>query len=518
MSGNSAVIVAIAGHQTPRDAAARTTDDRLLACMGVLNRASAELVSIVGDALADGSWEGEGYTSPEHWLRLKAGISAARARRVVEAARRQADLPTTMGLFEQGQLTLDQVSVVVANVPAAYEASVADMAPFATVDQLRRATKNYAFDPAATDDAALIDAGVPGASPDSPTPDAPTSPPSAPADPEEPASLTMHYTDRGRFHLRYEGPAHEGALIENALRETKDALWRHLNTTDAGTTTTDQAMDAPVANAGAFSAGGAGLELLQTSTAQDSGVSRFAHVAAGIGGGVTMAQAFVELASHSLAQIGSASRRDRYRIYVHLDTDGAWLTGKPRLPRHITDSLTCDGVLQPVWETDGNPVNVGRAQRIVPDRTRRLIDDRDRGCRFPACGSTHGIEAHHIRHWSEGGTTDTNDLVSLCTTHHDAHHRGEFTITGNPELPHATPGALEFHHRGGWPIGYRPPPPRESAHRYRTAIDDVALHATTHGTPVFSPPTGERLNTKWVTFSPRPAASRAVSKSRPVPA
>ena len=326
----------------------------------------------------------------------------------------------------------------------------------------------------------------------------------------------MSYLDRGRFQLRYEGPASEGALIESAIRETKDALWRHL---DAAADAGKGAVPVPDA-AATFAATGAGLTPGHSPAAapQDDDVSRFAHIPAVTGGGVTMAQAFVELASHSLAQISSTSRRDRYRAYVHLDTDGAWLTGKPRLPHHITDSLTCDGVLQPVWETDGHPVNVGRAQRIVPDRTRRLIDDRDRGCRFPACGSTHGIEAHHIRHWSEGGTTDTNDLVSLGTTHHDAHHRGEFTITGNPDLPHATPGALEFHHRGGWPIGYRPPPPRESAQRYRTAIDDVTLHATTHGSPVFSPPTGERLNTKWVTFSPRPAASRAVSKSRPVPA
>lgn len=107
-------------------------------------------MEIVAGALADGSWEGDGYTSPAHWLRLKAGLSSARARQVVASARRRPALPETMDLFDQGQLTLEQVSVVVAHVPAAYGASVAEMAPYATVDQLRRATKDYAFDPTAS--------------------------------------------------------------------------------------------------------------------------------------------------------------------------------------------------------------------------------------------------------------------------------------------------------------------------------------------------------------------------------
>ncbi|WP_256794989.1 HNH endonuclease signature motif containing protein [Terrabacter sp. Ter38] len=149
-------------------------------------------------------------------------------------------------------------------------------------------------------------------------------------------------------------------------------------------------------------------------------------------------------------------------MQVHLDTDGGWLTGRPRLPQHITNQLTCDGTLTPVWETDGHPVNVGRAHRVVPHRTRILVLDRDRGCRFPGCGCTRHLEIHHLTHWRDGGPTDTSNLLALCTFHHDGHHRGEFTLTGDPTHP----DGLTFHTDTGLLIGppqqprQPPPPPR----------------------------------------------------------
>ncbi|GAB95551.1 hypothetical protein BJY21_001097 [Kineosphaera limosa] len=99
---------------------------------------------------------------------------------------------------------------------------------------------------------------------------------------------------------------------------------------------------------------------------------------------VSLAEGLAELTQRALAAVDSSARRDHYRVYIHLDTDGGWLTGQPRLPAHIVEKMTCDGLLQPVWETHGTPVNVGRSHRTVPQRVRRLLDDRDRGCRYPA--------------------------------------------------------------------------------------------------------------------------------------
>ena len=122
-------------------------------------------------------------------------------------------------------------------------------------------------------------------------------------------------------------------------------------------------------------------------------------------------------------------------MYVHLSTDGSWVGGRGAIPASLAAKFACDGVVQPVWEVDGTPVSVGRRQRIVPARTRRLVEDRDRGCVFPGCQARGFLEVHHLDHWADGGATDLDRLVCLCPFHHDAHHRGEFTIAGTATHP-----------------------------------------------------------------------------------
>ena len=149
---------------------------------------------------------------------------------------------------------------------------------------------------------------------------------------------------------------------------------------------------------------------------------------------VTWPETLVEMAERSLDTIDSTSRRDRYRTWLHLNLDGdVTTTDGWRVPMTIRDHLLCDGQINPVLYDDGIPFSVGRAQHIVPDRTRRIIELRDRGCRVPGCNATH-VEIHHIVHWLNGGTTDTCNLISLCPHHHRLHHRGDLGITGNADI------------------------------------------------------------------------------------
>ncbi|SNU01417.1 HNH endonuclease, partial [Ruaniaceae bacterium KH17] len=145
---------------------------------------------------------------------------------------------------------------------------------------------------------------------------------------------------------------------------------------------------------------------------------------------------------------------------------------------------TCEGQLIPVWETEGTPVAVGRTQRIVPDRTRKLIEDRDKGCRFPDCTSKGYLEVHHMAHWRDGGTTDPDNLLCLCSRHHDEHHRGSFTISGDPER---VDGLIFKNHTGRLihPPRPKPPPPGDRP------------------PPQWDGPTGEHLDMRWITFSKR---------------
>jgi hypothetical protein len=71
------------------------------------------------------------------------------------------------------------------------------------------------------------------------------------------------------------------------------------------------------------------------------------------------------------------------------------------------------------------PLDVGRRTKVVPAPLRRAVAVRDRGCRFPGCERPPGwCDAHHARHWADGGETSLANLVLLCRPHHRAIHRG----------------------------------------------------------------------------------------------
>ena len=126
----------------------------------------------------------------------------------------------------------------------------------------------------------------------------------------------------------------------------------------------------------------------------------------------------VEIANRSLDSVGEVGRRDRYRVHVHFDIDNTMLDGLGhRLPDWLRDLICCDTIASTVHETAGIPVSVGRTQRTVPERTRRLVILRDRGCRVPGCAADRVLHVHHVIHWDPdhgAGPTDTWNLACLC--------------------------------------------------------------------------------------------------------
>ena len=57
-----------------------------------------------------------------------------------------------------------------------------------------------------------------------------------------------------------------------------------------------------------------------------------------------------------------------------------------------------------------------------------LLNARDKGCRFPGCANSRYVDAHHVKHWANGGETKPSNLVSLCRFHHRAVHEGGIRI------------------------------------------------------------------------------------------
>ena len=199
------------------------------------------------------------------------------------------------------------------------------------------------------------------------------------------------------------------------------------------------------------------------------------------------ADAFVAMAERSLgAEVSLRPARDRHVVLVHLRGDDHGLSAQlhlgPRLPDAIRRLLGCDGRVRPVTEVTGTPVSVGRAQRIVSDRTRVAVEDRDGGCRVPGCDRTRWLEVHHIAHWEDGGLTDSANLVALCGRHHRLHHLGQLAIEGDADVPD---GLAFTDARGRRLTGCgRPAPPGE------LRFGGTWVH-----------PTGERLESRWVYFN-----------------
>jgi hypothetical protein len=106
-------------------------------------------------------------------------------------------------------------------------------------------------------------------------------------------------------------------------------------------------------------------------------------------------------------------------------------TGRRLAPAAVR-RLACESNVDLVLESDGRPVGIGRAGRVVPPWLKRLLAHRDRGrCRFPGCESERWVDAHHIHHWADGGPTDLDNLVLLCDAHHRLIHEGGWRISGH---------------------------------------------------------------------------------------
>jgi hypothetical protein len=75
-----------------------------------------------------------------------------------------------------------------------------------------------------------------------------------------------------------------------------------------------------------------------------------------------------------------------------------------------------------------------RAKQTIPPAMRRAVLTRDRHrCRVPGCTHTTFVDVHHVQPRSEGGLNEASNLLTLCSVHHRAVHRGQLLIDGGGE-------------------------------------------------------------------------------------
>jgi 5-methylcytosine-specific restriction endonuclease McrA len=100
----------------------------------------------------------------------------------------------------------------------------------------------------------------------------------------------------------------------------------------------------------------------------------------------------------------------------------------PRIGRKALNAILCDAVTEVTARgEDGTPMVYGRRKRSIPPALRRAIIHRDGNvCTADGCDSRNRLQIHHIIPWTEGGTTDPDNLITLCWFHHQiiVHQQG----------------------------------------------------------------------------------------------
>ena len=140
----------------------------------------------------------------------------------------------------------------------------------------------------------------------------------------------------------------------------------------------------------------------------------------------------------------------RAEIVVHVDLEtlqhGLHAGGTCRtalgadLPVETVRRLACEAEILPVV-LDGRsvPIDVGRSKRLATVHQRRALEAIYPTCAIPECEVIFDhCNVHHIDYWENGGSTDLNNMVPLCSRHHHAAHEGGWKLQLNPETRELT--------------------------------------------------------------------------------
>jgi hypothetical protein len=397
--------------------------EELAQLAGQRNAIDGRIVEIAAEMDREELLGSTGVRSVAALIAWKTGSSSANADTISAVARRLTEFPRCAAGLREGRLSLDQVGVIAKRAGAGSDEHYAELAGHATVRQLRTAVN---LEPR-------------------PEPD---------PRPEPQRSIIKTSTDHGAY-WRIRLPHTEAATLDAALASHHDALiaeWKH-DHGDDDDHDTRRGSDPrpPIPNTtDAF------MRLIEAGW--DADVARRPH------------------GQHTT-------------VIAHLDIEAriAALHLGPLLSAEDRRYLLCDATCEVWFERDGQPIGCGRQTRVISRRLRRALEHRDGACVVPGCGATHGLHAHHIRHWEDGGATELANLVLVCPYHHRLHHRGEITISGAADQLTVTDREGREMRAGPWA---RPPnqhPPAVAPYRG---------------------PSGERAQWKWYDpFQPQPPPS-----------
>ncbi len=366
-------------------------------------------------------WSDVGARSCAQWVSWRCAVSPGTAREYVRVARALEHLPRTTGLFARGELSYSKVRAITRLEDVTREDELLAVVKDATATQLERVVRGYRsvvrLERDATDAHAM-------------------------------RFLRLRQEEDGSVRVSGRLSAEEGAVLVAALDGAREQLWAQ------------QREDPVVAAVRRHGAGSTDVTELDGNAPDAAGEDHDAEEVRRVG----YADALVLLADTALAspEISGRSAPERHQVIVHVDA-GALTAREPAAGGHLADGealapsvvrrLCCDATLVTAVDHAGRTLDIGRRSRAIPPAIRRALHARDGGCRFPGCGATRRLDAHHVEHWADGGDTCAGNLVSLCRHHHRALHEGGFSMAVIPD------GEPEFRRPDGSRIPQHPRAP-----------------------------------------------------------
>ena len=346
--------------------------DEITRLAGHINAANFRFLSLLARFDKQGGWSGAGIRSCAHWLEWKCGIALGAAREKVRVARCLQQLPKISAAFATGKLSYSMVRAISRKADASTEDYYLYIACHGTVSHMELLVRKHDYAEK------LQSSGREEFQ-------------------YESRQASCYRDDDGCWVVKAKLPPAEGELFVIALNAIADQE----------------------------------EEALEESEPRRSFGQKRADALS------TMAEHYLASANDGTYALKGSERCqvmlhvDLNTLQAHNDHCNCRLDHDNWLHPDTARRLSCDASLVTVLEDEkGKVLNIGRRSRIVPPHISRALATRDhQQCRFPGCNCTLYIDAHHLRHWANGGETKLYNLVTLCRFHHRALHQGEFTIS-----------------------------------------------------------------------------------------
>jgi hypothetical protein len=429
-----------------RQAETAVLGDSIAELAARIQAATYELLVMIHEFDERGGW-GQGFRSCAHWLNWRTGIALGPAREKVRVARALAQLPRLSAEMRRGALSYSKVRALTRVATADTEGRLLGFSRCATAAHVERLVRAWR----------RVDR-IAAAEDDRRR--------------HEGRHLDVWVDEDGMLVVRGRLSPEVGAVVQRALEAASDRLYH-------------EAGDKSVVSVGQRRADALGL--------------------------------VAESALSSDLDRGRAG--DRYQVVVHVDADDLGHDVEPGhsalesgagVSAETSRRMACDASRVVMTHApDGSVLDVGRKTRTIPPAIRRALASRNRDCRFPGC-DTSQCDAHHIRHWADGGATRLDNLVLLCRRHHRAVHEEGFTVELRDD------GEARFFWPDGRPLPIAPPAPTWAG----TALGSTNAHLDTAGLSI-GPHTatpdwcGERLDLDWAITVLHPATADPVHRDVP---